>query len=1179
MNEKIPEDTNGRQPVATPPATGDGRQRKNNRRVWLKILKIFGYMVLAVVISVLAVITVAVAYLQPERLTPLVEKYAGEYLDADVSLGRVELSFWSTFPKLELDVERLSVNSKALDRLPAETRDQLPAYSDSLLSVKHFNAGVNIPKLAIGVIALYDITIEHPAINFVQATPSLSNLDIFPESEEKEEKEEKSLSVPDFSIGTFRIVGGMPVRYFSLPDSINAVVNFKSIMLGGEKAPSYAVEISGLTDTSAGALRIENLSFGLGGEIKWHHAEPYKVALRDFNLKLGNVGAGISAVVDFADTLKVDSFDFQLPLTAYSDLVDLIPADMRGELSKIKADLSIRLGLRLTEPYLLSATSPVPSFRFEIEIPEGKAAYERLLLNRFSLQVSADVDGRRPDNSTVNLTRFLAVGEGVGFELKGEFSHLLTDPTADGTFRGGMDISRLPSALLRTLPCRISGNLRADSKFFIKRSYLTKDNFHRMRLSGEASLKDLTVSMPEKPAEFYSRTIILKLGTNSSFTRGSVDVDSLLTASLKIDTISADVPGIEFRASGLKFGVGCRNIASSADTTVINPIGGRIVAERIMFKSMEDSVRLRLRKSTIGATLRRFKGDSKKPQLHLDIATDRAFYGDRLNRAMLRKALIFVTAHPKTFELRGRNSRLTDSLTRLHPELTQDSISALARQIRSQRRRQQTIADSIAIARGEVIDMSVDNSIGRIMRQWNAKGVLKAQRVRVFTPYFPLANSMSDLNMRFTSDSLVVSDTKLRSGRSEMKINGSISNITRALTSRIHRSPIKLDFRFEGDTIDVNQIAAAAFAGAAFAERDSTGMLTIPDTDNEQALQASVQSGADSVAVLVIPSNIEANCAVSADNIIYSDIVFHDFKGNLNIYSGAVNLERMSARTDVGSVSLNALYSAPDKDDASFAFGMKVSDLRIAQFIDLMPSLDSIMPLLSDISGIINADVAATTALDSQMNLDIPSLKAAVKISGDSLVLIDPQTFRKIGKWLLFKNKDRNVINHMNVEMIVNNSQIELFPFIFDLDRYRLGVMGNNDMAMNLHYHIAVIKSPLPFKFGINVSGNIDDMKIRLGRAKFSEKNMPHTVAIADTTRINLVREIGNIFRRGVRNSKMKGLDFSGISSGRENDSGAADTISHADSLYFIKEGLIPAPDTIQAAAVSSQTKNKKQKK
>ena len=88
--------------------------------------------------------------------------------------------------------------------------------------------------------------------------------------------------------------------------------------------------------------------------------------------------------------------------------------------------------------------------------------------------------------------------------------------------------------------------------------------------------------------------------------------------------------------------------------------------------------------------------------------------------------------------------------------------------------------------------------------------------------------------------------------------------------------------------------------------------------------------------------------------------------------------------------------------------------------------------------------------------------------------------------------------------------------------------MGSNDMAMNLNYHVAVLKSPLPFKFGINIKGDVDNMKIRLGRAKFNEKNLPRTVAGLLTlfSRINLVREIGNIFRRWWA-AGINSLDFS----------------------------------------------------
>lgn len=210
------------------------------------------------------------------------------------------------------------------------------------------------------------------------------------------------------------------------------------------------------------------------------------------------------------------------------------------------------------------------------------------------------------------------------------------------------------------------------------------------------------------------------------------------------------------------------------------------------------------------------------------------------------------------------------------------------------------------------------------------------------------------------------------------------------------------------------------------------------------------------------------------------------------------------------------------------------------------------------------------------MNIEIPSLKAAVKLSGDSLKVIDEETFRTIGKWLLFKNKEHNMIDRMSVEMIIDNSQLRMFPFMFDFDRYKLGVSGYNDLAMNLNYHIAVLKSPLPFKFGINISGNVDDMKIRLGRAKFNEKEMSKTVSIADTTRVNLVREIQNVFRRGVRNSRVRNLDFSNVAREIVSDDVKADTISRADSLYFIKEGLIQAPDTIKDATLNKDLTKKK---
>ena len=81
-------------------------------------------------------------------------------------------------------------------------------------------------------------------------------------------------------------------------------------------------------------------------------------------------------------------------------------------------------------------------------------------------------------------------------------------------------------------------------------------------------------------------------------------------------------------------------------------------------------------------------------------------------------------------------------------------------------------------------------------------------------------------------------------------------------------------------------------------------------------------------------------------------------------------------------------------------------------------------------------------------------------------------------------------------------------------------------------------------------------------------------------TRVNLVKEIQNVFRRGVRNSAVRKLNFGNVAKEIIEDDVKADTLSHTDSLYFIKEGLIQAPDTLKVnpQPVDKKSSSKKKK-
>ena len=65
---------------------------------------------------------------------------------------------------------------------------------------------------------------------------------------------------------------------------------------------------------------------------------------------------------------------------------------------------------------------------------------------------------------------------------------------------------------------------------------------------------------------------------------------------------------------------------------------------------------------------------------------------------------------------------------------------------------------------------------------------------------------------------------------------------------------------------------------------------------------------------------------------------------------------------------------------------------------------------------------------------------------------------------LKFKNRERNLVDSIAVEVAINDNMIEIFPFIMKMDRYTTAISGKQDMDMNLDYHISVLKSPIPMR-------------------------------------------------------------------------------------------------------------------
>jgi hypothetical protein len=1122
--------------------------RKNNK--WLKWAKIAGWSVAGLFIAFIVICSAVVWTLRPERLTPMIEKIASDNLNAQVKVGRAELTFWSSFPRLKVEVDRLEVISHSLNDLPDDVRTTLPANADSLLSVGHFGGGINLFKLIGGQISLSDVLIDQPRINLLQVNDSVANFNIVPPSEPDTVKS----PIPDIYIDHFAITNAKPFTYRSMPDSLDVAVTLRTISLDDKGVPLYELEIDTNLDTPLlDEYELNKTRLNLNAGISWSGKDPNRVGIKDLILKHRGLDVVVNTDIDFTDDLRLDALDVKVNNIDVNYIQQHLPPELRQQLGLLHTDMMVNIDAKLLKPLVIADTISTPFVAVGLEVPTCSITYDNSVIDEFTAKIEANYRGDNLDASTIDIKELCVKGHSSDFDLTGQLSNLASDPFLNIEFDGIVSFNDLPDDIHKMLDADLSGQLKANTHIKSYLSNLNADRLQHVHADGSMTLSNVKFKTHDASTGGYVRNSLLTFGTSEKIKTPDGKTDSLLIVKLHIDTASVYADGLQASLRNFKADVGAQNTAAALDTTKISPIGGRVSIGSLNYYSAIDTMRFSLRDAKGRASVQRFKGNAHVPQLNLNLTSDRMHVSGSSFATSLRTTRIEFNAHmnprhkptaknTKTGNKKGPNQR--------GHALSKEQL------------------DSIGV---ETVDLDIDNSLRSLIRRWDMDGCITVKKGRLRIPGVNLRNSFSDLDLDFTSDSVSLANLDYRIGRSDLKVNGSLANIKGAL-SRRHPEPLRIDLNVASDTLNVNQIVQAVTT----ADADSEQLINNDSWENNEVIAEATDLPTDSMSTILVPVNLDAGFSIKAKNVIYSDMLLHNFRGQLLIYRGALTLRDVSAQTDAGNISVNALYSAPTAKNIEFGLGMKLNNFYIDKVNKMIPGVDSILPMLSYFSGIVNVDVAATTKLQPNMDLDIPSLRAALRFKGDSLVVFDNKTFHTLAKWLLFKDKNRNLIDSLNVEIIVADNNVQIYPFELNIDRYRLGVMGSNDMNLNLNYHVSILKSPLPFKFGINLKGTLDKPKIRFGGAKFKNKNLATTRAIADTTRVNLVSEMRRVFRRGVRAASLGPLDIKGNTSTAYMDE-PDDVISHADSLLMIEQGYIEAPDTIKVQ--TQPTKSKKKRK
>ncbi len=1154
---------------------------KGRKRVWKTVLKICAW-VAGIWIALLGILQIV---LSPAVLTGLVKKYAGEYVDADLSFRNVGISMFRAFPNIELRMEDCAVtySHEKFDSLismgmpvqfmgrgkiqASDTVQGTPVPSDTLAVFDRFDMKVNPFGLIAWKLDIPEISVSKPRIFAHTYKDGSSNWNIIA-SDEKDTVSPKDstqvsgggFSLPRIAFGKIRLGERPTIVYSDAKDTLSAFISMKEMAFAGRlssnfnKSRKIELEIDSLF--AAGRMASDTLLAGID-----------RLHIDGRNGKHVHLDLESKAHIG---TREWGRIEVPVSLCGHADIVeDTVPAfdfkELNGAVAFIPFVLSGRMRLLQDSLYVNATMSTM-----ELDIAKLLEQYGKIVSEdasvvktdaKFSAMLVAEGNYAWAGNSLPRLSGLFSMPKshvsiaGTGFsgdvELEGEIStddkgrydlnlsdiclYLLGTTHLDGSLGLldvlGDDITLKPDIVFSSklddiaamlpdsLGLSASGTLGGKAKGSVKMSQLDLYKLPEANLDIDLNADRLHLADARDSIEVYVDSLDFCLVTK----RGKVDEQQkrksrMLELNASVDTMRA-VYGREIDFKGRDMKLSMKNdagVLNRKDTTMFYPMLGHFTGYLLSLKDGDDtSFDLKGTDNTFRITHR--NGDTKIPVLSLS-STNKVIRAKSTEGRVLATGVNVSAMAQKNSEVdrKARRERRLDSLARLLPGVPRDSLFSVAYRSR--------------IGSGNVpewlkeqdwmrqdFSFTLDGTMKKYFREWGINGELSLNKARIVTTLLPLRNTVSDVQLNFTNNDVNLKNICLASGESDLDISGSLTGLRRAV---LGHGPVKADIKLVANKLDCNELLAAYAAG----QKVSGTADGTSETSDSEYLEAAVnemnREEADSTAgrLFVVPANVIADVTVEGYDISYSNMVIDWLNCNVRMKERCVQIYNTVAAANMGNLFFEGFYATRSKTNIKTGFNLSLVDLTAGEVFNMVPQVKEIVPMLSSFDGLLSCEIAGTSDLDTNMNFIMPTMRGIMRIGGKELTLAQDEDLRKITRLLKFRNKGDLKINSMSVEGQISDNRLEVFPFIVDVDRYELAMSGIQNLDMSFRYHVSVIKSPLVFRFGVDLFGNdFDHLKFRIGKAKYrNAQSIPVFTKTIDETKLNLSNTIRNVFETGV---------------------------------------------------------------
>jgi hypothetical protein len=1040
-----------------------------------KFIKVF-LIALASLLAVLLIAAGIVSWLvfTPERVTPIVRKQAARFITCQSEIGEVDLTLFSTWPDVGLRVRRFALINPVAGA-PSDTLVNL----DELMAVVDGQAWWKRREMI-----LVGLELNGGTVNVFSDSLGNTNYDIVASDTTPSPGNDSATAMPVLDIRNV-VLDDVNLRYRDLSSKMDAVIRSLSAKIAGTVGQD---SISGRV-----TLASPGVSFEYGGEKYLEQASvkldlPVDVVpsrqfikLKGATISINDLGLWLNGTAR-NDTLNRNieaNISYKLSAWPVNSMLALVPPSFHSYLEGFEGD-----GLLTSEGTAkgILSDSVMPLVDVHLLLEGGTVNYAGfpLPLHDVYSDVNIHSDLKTDAISYVRINRLQASTPRSRVEVRGRVDHLFSDIRGDIAADVRLRLDELAPLVPDSLDLELHGTAAGKLKSTFYLSQLENMQLEKMRVSGSATLTNLDVAYDSISLQTDRTTIEFALPNR----KPSSNNTRFAFATLLADKLSAGKTG--------SYDAYLENASITLETS-----------------DVRDTTR-------IPDILCDFRMDSLSAAM------------DTLSLAVARP-MGKVILSPRKIKSDQARIALTYSSGPLETAMGQNTAAV-----------KQINLDA---------DVLNDDSQKDVFRQWLVQGFVDLDHGNITLSGLQDPIEIPSVKMHFEPEKFSIEEASLKTAGSDFQLKGDLNNV---LSYFRGDSILRGRFNFVSDLTDVGRIMAMT---SGIGNQDNTALEASGGPDPQKGLESLAgpvpQKGLESLAGPVprnvsdlneasgppeaanpheaahpdsgytgpymVPQGIDVSLTTLINKAVLGIDTATSIKGTVLVDDGILLLDGLTLKTPACRMQLTAMYRTPRKNHLYLGLDYHMLDIEISDLLNMIPDIDTLMPMLRSFAGKAEFHIAIETYLDSLYNIKKSTLRGASAIMGTNLVLLDGETFSEIAKTLRFNKHTENKVDSLSAEFTVFRNEIDVYPFLIVMDKYKAIVGGRHNFDLTFDYNISVIDSPLPFKLGVDVTGNENDLSYKPGKCKYPDFYRPTPRHAVENKQLELKKVIRDALTQKVK--------------------------------------------------------------